>query len=335
MAQTRAETLADLLEAYVIVSDQQALIDEAVGRLRDRVASEADLNLNLDEFDADEVAPDEVLAAASMLPFLAEKRVVMVKNAQRWNASQIKTVAEYLADPAPDACLVVAYRESKAGAFAKSPLYVAAKAKHYLLERRGPRYASDYPPWVVKRAREMGLAMDASAAGYLVEAVGTDLVTLIGELDKLTIAYDKGARLDREAVEAMVAPYDKAQLYDYLDSAFAGNLPAAVADLESLLTGSEATVVLFGVAGRLRELITVKALAERGLKPNEIEREVKQPGWRTRKQLEMARRFNLATLIRLFERAVTTEEEMKTSHLDGWLAMDRMTVEICRAVGTG
>jgi DNA polymerase III subunit delta len=333
MSSPKAESLADLRMAYVVVSRHQALIDEVVTRIKARVSGEADLNMNLDEFDADTATPDEAIGAARMMPFLSEKRVVLVKNAQRWNARELEAVAAYLEAPAPDACVIVAYREVKSGTFAKSKLAKVARESGFLMQRSGPQFPSEYIDWVEDRARQQGLRMHADAASYLVDAVGTDLVALTQELDKLALVYEKGARLDREAVEAMVAPYDRAGLYDFLDNAFTGKLRDALADLETLVVDMEPTAILYGLTARLRDLVRVRALLDRGLKRADLERELGQPGWKVKKNVEMAGRFRLEDLVRLFENAVQIEEQMKTSRLDERLALDRLTVAVARAAG--
>jgi DNA polymerase III subunit delta len=333
MAAPKAESLADLREAYVVVSTQQALIDEVVTRMKTRISGEADLNMNLDEFDAESASPDEVIGAARMMPFLSEKRVVLVKNAQRWNAGELTAMAAYLESPAPDASVIIAFLDTKPRPFAKSKLSKVAKEKKYLMERAGPRFPSDYVTWVADRARHQGLHLHADAATYLVDAVGTDLIALIQELDKLSIVYEKGARLDRDAVEAMVAPYERAGLYDYLDSAFAGRLADALGDLETLVVDVQPTVILYGLTDRLRELIRVRGLLDRGLKRADLERELGQPAWKVKKNAAMADRFKLVALVGLFESAVDIEEQMKTSRLDERLALDRLTVAVARSAG--
>lgn len=347
MSTQKATTLADLKPVFLAISEHQALLDEVVARIKARVADEADLNLNLDEFDADQASADEVVGAARVMPFLSDRRVVVVRDIHRWRGRDLETLAAYVEDPSPDACVVLTFKgvvgaaDSRGGGAGRRPtiaadssVYKAAKRGGYLLERPGPKWPSEYAPWVMERAKEMGLVLDRSAAAYLVESVGTDLVALITELEKLGVVYERGARLDREAVEAMVSPLARAEVKDYLEHVCKGDLADALRALADLSLGAEPTVVLARTISRLEELLRVRVLLDGGLKAAEIRRELKlRSDWLAKKQVELAQRFSAAGLVRLVSLAVAFEEDMKTSRLDGRLALDRLSVEISREIG--
>lgn len=338
MTSKRAETLADLAAAYLVVSDQQALIDEVITRIRDRVAEEADLSLNLDEFDAAQAQPGDVIAAASVMPFLAEKRVVLVRNLEKWKTGELDKLADYLADPSPGTCLMAAFKERTRWEGKKPPvtirrdsrLWTQAQLKGYLIHRQGPRFKSEYQTWVTERARHSGVRLDPSAAAYLLEAVGEDLGTLGQEITKLALVYGSGAKLDRDSVEAMVSGYDRAEMFDYIGDLFAGKTSQALADLRTLAVDQEPTVVLAKVADQLVDLIRTKTLLDRGAKLGEVKKELGMPDWKAKRLAEQASRFDLGALEGLFRSVVEYEDRIKTSRLDGRLALDRLTVEVAR-----
>lgn len=340
----KAESLADLKPGYVVSSRHQALIDEVIERIKTRVAEEADINLNLDEFDAVETTPEEVLAAAAVLPFLSDRRVIVLKNAQRWSDRQLDAIAAYLEDPAPQTCLIVAHRDSevtpgkdyKGASLARrsSRLFATAKAANLLLAREGPKWPSEFPEWVVARAAEAGLKMDRSAASYLVEAAGRDLVALAAELDKLSLVYERGALLDRDAVEAMVAPYDRAGLYEYMDALFAGRLTRALSGLATLTIDRSATVVLAAVTDRIKDLIKVKSLKAARHPESRMLQELglgKGEAWKLKRYVQASSAFDLSSLVELLAWAVEVEALIKRGRLDEQLGLELLTVRVARS----
>src|SRR5450759_1301917 len=96
--------LADLKPVYLIHGSEELLLERAVRRLRDRVASVADLDFNLEVFEADQASAEDVVNAANTMPFMSERRLVIVRAFEKMSSDEAGRIADYAKDPAPYTC---------------------------------------------------------------------------------------------------------------------------------------------------------------------------------------------------------------------------------------
>ncbi|MBX2844875.1 MAG: DNA polymerase III subunit delta [Saprospiraceae bacterium] len=127
-----------------------------------------------------------ILDAAMRLPMMAERQVIIVKEAQNirdWSALEV-----YLERPNPSTLLVFAHKNKKLdgrSGFAKK------------LKKYGVSFYSkalrDYevPKWVGGYLQANGFTIDPKAEQILVEFLGTELSKIANELDKLFLVLDK------------------------------------------------------------------------------------------------------------------------------------------------
>ncbi|HCG99326.1 MAG TPA: hypothetical protein DE036_05890, partial [Actinobacteria bacterium] len=94
-----------LKPVYLIHGDKK-LIDEALARLKKRISAQFDLDFNYDQFNGAEVSAAKVIQAANTLPFMSEKRLVVVKNAEKLSRDDAGQLAEYAEKPSEFACVV-------------------------------------------------------------------------------------------------------------------------------------------------------------------------------------------------------------------------------------
>src|SRR5690606_26754816 len=79
---------------------EPVLADRAVDAMIGAHVDPANRDFGFAAYYADETAPGEIALDARTLPFLAERRIVLVRNAERYNtASAAGPILEYLAAP--------------------------------------------------------------------------------------------------------------------------------------------------------------------------------------------------------------------------------------------
>ncbi len=266
-----ATSLADLLPVYLIFGKEDLLLERALRRLKDMLAAEGDADFDFDTFAGESAHADDVIAAANTLPFMASRRLVIVRDADKMSADELGVLAAYAADPSPTACLVLA-----ATSIAKNmKIYKAVDALGGVSEYAAPK-KSELPGWVVALFKTKGRSLDRDGAEALVGAVGKDLRRLESEADKIiAFAGDKLA-LGREDVEAVVTETAPTTVFEFLDALGARDAAAALERLDGLLDGGEALLGVHAMTLRhLRLLLGAVSLRERGVGAGEAARSLK------------------------------------------------------------
>ena len=97
-----AKQLSEYKPVYLIVGDQDLLLDQAVEALKSSVAEVADLDFNLETFEGESASADNVVAACNTLPFVSERRLVIVRGVDKMSKDNTEALVRYAEDPAPD-----------------------------------------------------------------------------------------------------------------------------------------------------------------------------------------------------------------------------------------
>ena len=136
-----------------------------------------------------EVTAAQVVTAARRFPMMAERQLVVVKEAQQMKG--IEELAFYCAEPLESTVLVILLHGASVDK--RKAFYKAAQKVGEVVDSPALR---DYeiPNWILSYYNVRGLQIDPQAAALLAESVGTDLSTIVVETDKLTKALPEGAR---------------------------------------------------------------------------------------------------------------------------------------------
>ena len=130
-----------------------------------------------------EVTAAQVVTAARRFPMMAERQLVVVKEAQQMKG--IEELAFYCAEPLESTVLVILLHGASVDK--RKAFYKAAQKVGEVVDSPALR---DYeiPNWILSYYNARGLQIDPQAAALLAESVGTDLSTIVVETDKLTKA---------------------------------------------------------------------------------------------------------------------------------------------------
>jgi DNA polymerase III subunit delta len=320
-----AATLADLKLVYLIYGTEDLRLQQALARLKKRVGDAADLDFNFDTFEGESAKADDIVAACNTLPFLSERRLVVVKHVDKMNAEGWNALAAYCADPSPSTVLVlVAVKLAK-----NTRLYKAVDKLGGVAEYAAPR-KSEYPREVQRIFADRGKSISLDGAELLVAAVGFDLRRLSVEADK-TVSF-VGARKDvtRADIEQVASTAATTTVFEFTDALANRDCRNALRLLNDLLGDGESVYGLHALSLRtLRDLIAARTVIERGSGSlGEVAKAVGRPDWQVKNLPRQARGFTSQELVDALRAAAESEAQMKTSR-DPRLAFERWIVKVC------
>ena len=182
---------------YLLHGEEGYFID-AILRMAEALVDEADRDFNLSTLYAPQVDAATVSEACQRYPMMADRQVVIVKEAQNVSANWFKPLKSYVENASPTTVLVVACR----GAACKSGEFVKAvqKAGGTVFESKKLK-DSALSGAIADFVKVKGLTVDPKALSMLRDYVGSDLSRIYNEVDKLTVTLGQGAMITPEAVE--------------------------------------------------------------------------------------------------------------------------------------
>lgn len=276
----------------------------------------------METFDGGQTTADAIVNAANTMPFMSDRRLVIVEDVDKLDAASLETLAAYAKDPAPFTCLVlVATKIAK-----NSKLYRAVAATGVTYEYAAPR-RSEYADEVVKMFRERGKKISGAAAQTLVERVGRDLRHLDTEADKLASYVGQSAEVGMQDVTSAVEVGAAASVFELTDAVGERDTRRALLVLRRLLQAGESPLGVHAMLARhVRALVGARALGARGMSPDAMAPEIGMAPWLARAAAKQAARYEAEGLARALVGLADAEEQMKTSSADAGLVLERWIV---------
>lgn len=220
--------------AYYLHGEEEFRKDEAIRYVIEHAVDAATRDFNLDQRKGSDLDGESLASLLAMPPMMAERRVVVIRDATGLRKDARAALEQYLAKPAPDLLLLVT---TPPDAKADKRLAELATAVEF-----DPMPGTQIPRWITGRAEKLGARITPEATSLLQDAVGTDLSQLATEMDKLA-AYAGGRAIDEAAVSAVVGIRREETLATLLDAVAMRDVPRAMAALPVVLQQPKTSAV--------------------------------------------------------------------------------------------
>lgn len=181
---------------YFLMGDEPYFIDEISDYIAEHALEEHERDFNQSILYGKETDPLRIISEAKRYPMMAERQVVIVKEAQ--NISDIDKLAPYVENPQPTTILVICYKYKTLD---KRKSFAKLIDKQAVLFDSKKLYDNQLPDWISTYLREKGYAIQVKALHMLVEFLGNDLGKIVNELGKLMLIIPKGKDISADDIE--------------------------------------------------------------------------------------------------------------------------------------
>jgi DNA polymerase-3 subunit delta len=312
---------------YLFDGPEAWLKDQAVQSLIDKLVAPESRDFNLEKFSGTSCAAGAVVTAVQSLPFLGERRVVVLQQASELSAAEQRIVADGIADLASSTCLIMTV-EGKANL--REPL-IAASASQGNIVTFWPPFANQLPGWVVNEARRRGKAMTMDAAAALAEAC-TDLQQISNELDKIFLYVGDKKTIDGSDIKRHGLPDQEGDTKELERTLWTRDLRGALEQGKLLSEMGVRGEMLFPVVERVFRSLMLGTLYknERRMDADDIAAEL---GMRSRTaidQLKMGlKSYRPDELRTSFNKIAQADFEMKVGALPSAVAVSLLLLNLC------
>lgn len=182
---------------YFLMGDEPYYIDKISDYVEDTVLDETEKGFNQQVMYGRDVSVDDIIGAAKRYPMMAEKQVIIVKEAQDLSRS-IEKIASYAENPQPTTVLVFNYKYKKIDK--RKALYKAISKTGVVFESK-KLYDNQVSDWIRRVLSGQNYKIEPKAAIMLVEFLGTDLSKIANELEKLMLVLPKDSIITDKHIE--------------------------------------------------------------------------------------------------------------------------------------
>jgi DNA polymerase III subunit delta len=260
----------------------------------------------LERIDADEAEPQAVLDAVQSLPFLASRKMVVVRGGA--SNKNISGQIEQIISSAGDSTDLVFY----APAIDKRSSYFKVLKTKTQLEEFNEMDAAALAKWLAGEAKKQGANLTVADANYLVERAGASQQLLASELDKL-VTYDP--KISRENIDLLTVKTPQSKVFDLLDAAFAGDKERALELYEDQRAQKvEPQAIMAMIAWQLRLLELAKLGANKS--SQQIAKDAGLSPYPVMKAQNLARKIDDNKLAAMVAEALEIDQKAKTKNIN-------------------
>lgn len=300
-------------DCYLFEGEEEYIKQQALKRLCTALLPHGLEEMNLTELvDPD---ADALIAAAETLPFLGEKRLVVVRDCslvavgrKAEDERKAQAISEYISHISPTTCLLF-YVKGKADG--RKKLYTLLKKKNAIVDF-SPMNDAECADWIRRTMRHMGKNLQGETASRFVFTVGHDASLLKQEMNKL-FAY-LGDRTDvlPEDIDAVCTRSTECTVFQMVDAQVAGNNDTAFALLRDMVQAGENRVgILAMLLRQYRILYHMRCLTDERTPTSNLASLLGISPFAVARTQQQARRFDRERLRKAYDYLMDYEYQIK------------------------
>ena len=187
----------DIRSVYFLNGEEAYYIDAIADFIEDVILSEEEKGFNQMVLYGRDVSIEDIVSHAKRYPMMAERQVIIVKEAQDLSRT-IENLVGYVENPQPTTVLVFCYKYKTLDKRKKLSKIIA---KNGVLFESKKLYENQVPDWIRRVLSGRGYTITPKAAQMLVEFLGNDLGKVNNELEKLQLIVKPGAQITPQLIE--------------------------------------------------------------------------------------------------------------------------------------
>ncbi len=329
---------------YILSGQDDFSLGESLEEIKRGLGDQALLAANTTILDGQQATPDQLRAVCETVPFLSERRLVIVKGLLERFEPRSKSSSQKKITPVtnqrneykllvacineiPDSTILVLI-DGRLGR--NNPLFKAlsarAEVKAFPLLRN-----IKLRQWIKRHVIEEGGSISPGAVDLLAKLVGSNLWIMKSEINKLAL-FTSGRRIEEEDVKRVASYAQQANVFAMVDAILEFKAGIAEQSLHQLLErGAAPAYLLVMLSRQVQMIVRVKELRNQRKPEVEIQNKLGLTSeFALRKTLERAGRYPLERLKEVYHKLLETDLSIKTGKYGGELALSILIAELCQ-----
>jgi len=182
---------------YFLMGEEPYYIDKLADFIEQNVLTEEEKGFNQTVLYGRDVSMEDIISTAKRYPMMADRQVVIVKEAQDLTKT-IDKLESYAENPMPSTVLVFCYKYKTLDKRKKVTKFID---KNGLVYESKKLYENQVGEWIKRVLQGKNFTIEPKANAMLVEFLGTDLSKINNELEKLAIVLPKNTTITAKHIE--------------------------------------------------------------------------------------------------------------------------------------
>lgn len=334
----------DVKPVYLFYGEEVYMIDYMTRLVKNQFIDERFESLNYVLLDGESVGLDNIIDACETLPFMGEKKLVIVKDfpylerggakGEGIAAKDLKTLVRYVQELDSYVCLIFTV---KGGDVIKSSeLYKAIKSAGDVVEF-GKLKGMDLNAWVENKFNSFNKVINRSNIQYFIQQSfyfdiksQKTLYDLENEINKICNYRTGGREITKEDIDRVMSKSLEMNIFNLLNAISAKNGQEALRLFNELyIANNPALQILHMIVRQLRNMFSYKVLKEKGYSDKEVNSKMGLKEFEFKKVAQQSKNFTTDQLERALLHCLETDRSLKTSPMDERLALEILITNLC------
>jgi len=329
---------------YILLGQDDFSCRQSLEGIKRGLGDQAMLAANTTTLDGQQLTLDQLRAVCETAPFLAERRLVIVRGLLERFEPRGKSTRQRKIAPKTDQQDEYKSLAAYMGKLPDSAILVLIEGRirsdnPLLRELSDKAEIRSFPPlrearlrqWIQRRVKDEGGSISPQAVDLLTKLVGGDLWTMSNEINKLVL-FSSGRRIEEEDVKKVVSYAQQANVFAMVDAILEFKAGVAEQSLQQLLErGAAPAYLLVMLSRQVQMIVRAKELRKQGKPELELQNRLGLTSeFALGKTLEQASRYPLERLKEVYHRLLEADLSIKTGKYDGELALNILIAELCQ-----
>ncbi len=279
-----------------------------------------DFNINL--YDAEETNISNAINDASTIPFMSDKKIVVIRNAYFLTNEKMKkeidhdldSFVRYLNNPVEETILIVNAPYAKLDERKAITKALKAKAEVVFCE---PMKKVDLNSWVKRQLGKKNVRIDRLALDEFIKRVENNTQVAVNEMKKLLLYAEDLDYVDINIIKKVVTKNVEDNVYEITNNILDNKRSEALEIYNDLIMHSEDPLRILGIlVNKYREILQVKLLIKDGKDKADVASHYRCSSGRAYYMIKNAKSVNMATVKRHLIKLEELDYKIKSGRID-------------------
>lgn len=317
-----------LANFYILSGFNEQLIKQNIKKITEIAVSDAYMDLNYVQYDGNKVTCEEIINACETLPFISDKKVVVIyradflsdnKKSMNKNGEEIiKQLSNY---SIPEHCIFIMYY-----VFENDRDKISRKVKKFDKKAVVVEFTKLKGMTLQKKVKDMfdekNKAISKAELSLFCSEVPNNMDIIKNEIEKLC-AYTGDNDIKREDILALLPPKSNNDIFNLVDFISQKKPEKALEILDELFyRGETATKILSMIERQFKLMFQIKLGMLSGKRKDELSQELKLNPYICDKMMGQCTKYSMNQLVKAEELCINTEKELKSQSVNGKIKLE-------------
>lgn len=281
-------------------------------------------SMNFDRFSGKETVPEQVIDLAETMPFFSDRRVILLEDTG-WMKSGGDAFVEYIKQGICESTyIVICEREADKRSKLIKEIERVGVVSEFMSQNETTLGA-----WASKMIKDTGLSINGADVNYFLNRVGSDMVSISHEIEKLTTYCLGRDRVTRADIDAICSRHIEDAVFDMCDAfALRRQKVAMKMYYDQISNKDEPIKLLVLITRHYNLLLQLKDMDIRRGSDAEIAAKLKKPAWTLKNYRAQTSHYTLGELKKIVQACADTDMRIKSGLVKDDVGLETLIVRL-------